>query len=364
MKITIFDELIDERESWKVIHDLHEVLILSLFAVLCGADDYRAIEDYGKQKLEFLRQFLILENGIPSESTIKRIFRYLNPKELESCLKKNMVQVLKLKEKYLLNIDGKVLCGTTEKGKKTSGICILTAWAQEQNLVLGQLKIAEKSNEKTAIPKLIEILDLENAIVSIDAIACTDKIAKPIITGGGDYIIAVKNNKKGLKEEITDWLDRGRSDFEIFQKTDTVGGRIEQQEYTVCTDLQHLCQDDLLYGSKSIIKVWSKRVIGEKIQEETRYYTSSLDESAEKFAQLIRGHWSIENQLHWHLDVSFNEDKSRVRKDNGAENMNTMRKLSLQYIKKMKDKTSVKGRRLKAGWNNDYLMKILETSFS
>lgn len=364
MKITIFDEIIDERESWKVIHDLYDMLILSLCAILCGAEDYKAIADYGTQKIDFLKQFLNLENGIPSESTIKRTFRYLDPKELTDCLQKNIREVLELQDKYLLNIDGKVLRGTGKKGKKTSGICILTAWAQEEQLVLGQLKTDEKSNEKTAIPKLIEMLDLKNAIVSIDAIACSNKVAKPIVVKGGDYIIAVKNNKKGLKEEITDWLNRERSDFDVFEKTDTVGGRIEQQKYTVCTDIQHLCQDDLLYGSQSIIKVWSKRTIGKKIQEETRYYTSSLNETAEKMAYLIRGHWSIENQLHWHLDVSFNEDKSRVRKDNGAENMNSMRKLSLQCMKKMKDKTSIKGRRLKAGWNDNYLIKILETSFS
>lgn len=364
MKITIFDEIIDEREPWKVVHDLYDILILSLCAIICGAEDYKAIEDYGIQKKDFLKQFLNLQNGIPSESTIKRTFRYLDPKVLAACLQRNISQVLELQEKYLLNIDGKVLRGTNKKGKKNSGICILTAWAQEQNLVIGQFKADEKSNEKTAIPELIKILDLTNAIVSIDAIACTNTIAKPIIDGGGDYIIAVKNNKKGLKEEITDWLDRDRSDFDVFQKTDTVGGRIEQQKYTVCTDLQHLCQEDLLYKSKSIIKVWSKRTIGEIIQEETRYYTSSLCESAENFAQLIRGHWSIENQLHWHLDVSFNEDKNRVRKDNGAENMNVMRKLSLQCLKKMTDKTSVKGRRLKAGWKDDYLFQVLESSFS
>lgn len=362
--IDIFDEIIDPREGGKVIYDLHEILTLSLLAMLCGAEDYEEIEDYGHLKLDFLRTFLTLENGIPSASTIQRIFRYLCPKELVSCMSKNMVQIMEFKEQYLLNIDGKVLRGTATKGKKKSGICILTAWSQEHNLVLGQLKIDEKSSEKTAIPELIEMLDLENAIVSIDAIACTNNIAKPIIDGGGNYIIAVKNNKKGLKEEMTDWLDRGHSDFDVFQKTDSVGGRIEQQIYTVCTDLQHLCQDDLLYEGKSIIKVWSKRTIGNQIQEETRYYISSLKASAERFAQLIRGHWSIENQLHWHLDVSFNEDKSRVRKDNGPENMNIMRKLTLQILKSTIDKKSIKKRRKNAGWDNDYLIEILETHFS
>lgn len=362
--VTIFDDIIDPREAGKVIYDLHEVLTLSLFAMLCGAEDYEEIEDYGHRKMDFLQEFLILENGIPSTSTIQRIFRHLCPKELISCMSKNITQILELKEQYLLNIDGKVLRGTATKGKKKSGICILTAWAQEHNLVLGQLKIDEKSSEKTAIPELLETLDLENAIVSIDAIACTDNIAKPIIDGGGNYIIAVKNNKKGLKEEITDWLDRDRSDFDTFQKTDSVGGRIEQQVYTVCTDLQHLCQEDLLFGSKSIIKVWTKRTIGNQTQEETRYYTSSLMTTAEHFSQLIRGHWSIENQLHWHLDVSFNEDKSRVRKDNGPENMNIMRKLSLQILKSMNDKKSIKKRQKNAGWDNDYLLEILETHFS
>lgn len=364
MKITIFDDIFDEREAWKVIHELQDILVLSLCAILCGAEDYEAIEEYGNQKLDFLRQFLKLGGGIPSSSTIKRVFRYLEPSCMVECLTRNTKQVLKLREKYLLNIDGKVLRGTAKKGKKKSGICIISAWAQEENLVIGQVKASAKSNEKTAIPKLLEELDLENAIVSIDAIACNNPIANQIIDGGGDYILAVKKNKKGLYEEISDWLKRDRSDFETYRKTDYVGGRIEEQSYTVCSNLEHICQDDLLTKSKSIIKVMSKRTLGDQVQEETRYYVSSLTVEAEKFAKYIRGHWSIENQLHWHLDVSFNEDKSRVRKGNGAENLTVMRKLALQCMKGMTDKSSIKRRRLKAGWNNDYLIKILETAFS
>ena len=319
MKITIFDDIFDEREAWKVIHELQDILVLSLCAILCGAEDYEAIEEYGKQKLDFLRQFLKLGGGIPSSSTIKRVFRYLDPSSLVDCLKKNVKQVLKLQEKYLLNIDGKVLRGTANKGKKKSGICILSAWAQEANLVIGQVKAEAKSNEQTAIPKLLEDLDLENAIVSIDAIACNNPISKQIVEGGGDYILAVKKNKKGLYEEMSDWLKRDRSDFGKYSQTDYVGGRIEEKSYIVCTNLEHICQDDLLAKSKSIIKVISKRTTGEQTQEEIRYYISSIETSPEQFAKYIRGHWSIENQLHWHLDVSFNEDRSRVRKGNGAE---------------------------------------------
>lgn len=362
--VTVFDDIVDFRESGKVIHDFHDILVLSFCAVICGAEDYDAIVDYGHQKIDFLRQFIKLENGIPSKSTIMRIFRYLCPKELESCLKNNSLSLNELKEKCLINIDGKILRGTGNKDKKNSGVCIITAWVQEENLVLGQLRTEEKSNEKTAIPMLIETLDLKNKIVSIDAIACTDNIAQPIIEKGGDYIIAVKNNKKGLKEEMTDWLDRDRSDFDNFQKTDYVGGRIEEQSCTVCTNLEHLCQEDLLHGSKSIIKVKTKRTTGNKVQEETRYYTSSLVATAEAFSKLIRGHWSIENQLHWHLDVSFNEDKCRVRKDNGPENLNILRKTALQFLKSMKDKRSVKGRRQRAGWNDNYLLEVFETNYS
>lgn len=364
MKIKIFDEIIDDRQLSKVVHDLHDMLFLMLCAVLSGADDYEAIRDYGKQKLKFLRQFIKLENGIPSVSTMQRTMCQMSPKALFSCMQNNAKQIVELRDKYLLNIDGKTARGTDKKGKKNSGTCIITAWAQEQNLVVGQTKAAEKSNEKTAIPELLEILDLKNAIVSVDAIACTDTIAQPIVEGGGDYIIAVKDNKKGLKEEVKDWLDRDRSDFDVFRKTDMVGGRIEQQEYKVCTDLQHLSQPDLLFGSKSIIRVWSKRTTNDKVQEETRYYISTLSETAEKFSKLIRGHWSIENQLHWHLDVSFNEDKSRIRKDNSTENMNIIRKLALQILKGMNDKRSVKGRRQRAGWNDEYLMEVLKTQYS
>lgn len=361
MKITIFDEIIDDREAHKVIHDLHDILVLSLCAVISGAEDYVSISEYGYQKEEFLREFLPLKNGIPSAMTISRVFRRLNPSELVNCLINNIKEVLELREKQLINIDGKVLRGTKNSKQKNSGVCVLTAWCSELNLALGQVKTAAKSNEKTAIPELLKQLDLRNGIVSIDAIACSNKIAQPIIEQGGDYIIAVKKNKKGLYEEVSDWLSRDRDDFDYFEHTDYVGGRIEQRKCTVCSDLEHLCQEDLLFDSQSIIKIESIRTQGEKVHQETRYYISSLKESAEKFNGYIRRHWSIENELHWHLDVSFNEDKSRARKDHSAENLSIIRKLALQGLKRTKEKIGVKNRRLKAAWNNDYLIKVLET---
>lgn len=369
MKITIFDDIVDERELGKVWHDLQDILTISFFAVLSGAEDYEAIAEYGRQKEAFLGQFLKLEGGLPSSSTYARTFRHIDPSILNDCLKKNAEEFAKLQEKYLLNIDGKVLRGTAKKGKRNSGICILSAWATDRNLVLGQLKMDEKSNEKTAIPKLLEELDLKNTIVTIDAIATTNKIAKQIIEGGkgkegGDYILAVKKNKKGLYEEVIDWLKRDRNDFDIYQKTDYVGGRIEKQTYTTCSNLEYLHQDDLLPYSQSIIKVSSERIMKEKIQTEDRYYISSLIISSEEFAKCIRGHWSIENQLHWHLDVSFNEDKSRIRTDNAPENMAVIRKLALQTLKQMTDKSSIKRRRLKAAWNNDYLIEVIQNAFS
>ncbi|MGH1339490.1 MAG: ISAs1 family transposase [Aureispira sp.] len=369
MKVTIFDEIIDNRELGKVWHDLQEVLTISLFAVLSGAEDYESIAEYGLEKAEFLSSFLELEGGLPSSSTYARIFRHLDPELLNECLKKNAEEVLKIQEKYLLNIDGKVLRGTAKKGKRNSGICILSAWAAKDNLVLGQLKASEKSNERTAIPKLLEQLDLENAIVTIDAIATTNKIAKQIVEGGsgrkgGDYILALKKNKKGLYEEAVDWLKRDREDFDREEQTDYVGGRIERRSYVVCSNLEYLSATDLLPHSKSIIKVSSERMIKEKIQKEERYYISSLVVAASQFATYIRGHWSIENQLHWQLDVSFNEDKSRIRKDNAPENMAVMRKLALQALKQMTDKSSIKRRRLKAAWNNDYLIHVIQNAFS
>lgn len=304
-----------------------------------------------------MRTFLRLPNGIPSLSTISRVFINLSPERLADCFKQNVLELQELNQ-YLLNIDGKVLRGTAEKGKKKSGICILSEWSSELNLVLGQVKMDSKSNEKTAIPILLNHLDLKNTIVTIDAIACSHAIAEQIVVGGGNYVLAVKGNKKGLEEEIKDWLKRDRADFDVFQKTDYVGGRIEEQIYTVCSDLQHLCQSDLLYNSQSIIKVFSKRTTNKIVQEETRYYISSLKTDAKSFEKYIKGHWSIENQLYWHLDVSFNEDSSRIRTDNAPENMNIIRKIALQMLQQMNDKRSIKGRRLRAGWNNNYLLAI------
>lgn len=364
MEINLFDDLIDEREPLKVVHELPDILFLSLCAVLCGAENYEEIVVYGREKESFLRQFVKLSAGIPSVSTIQRTFRHLDPCSFGACLTKQAAQIVSLQAQCLVNIDGKVLRGTAPKGKKNGGICILSAWAQEQNLVLGQLKVEEKSNEKTAIPELLDLLDLDNALVSIDAVACDAHIPRKIVERGGDYIIGVKQNKKGLYEEVSDWLARKNPTFDVYHKTDAVGGRMEQHCYTVCTNLAYLNQPDLLANSQSIIKVDSTRTVSGEVRTESRYYISSIQASASTFAKHIRGHWSIENQLHWHLDVSFNEDKCRVRKDNGAQNMNTMRKLALQGLQTIKDKNSIKRRRLKAGWNDDFLTLILQTAFS
>ena len=355
-----FSEVKDFRVQGRCLHLLEDILMLSLCAMICGAEDFEDIENYGKQKEDFLRGFLKLPNGIPSHDTIDRVFRYIEPCSLSSALYRWSSELLDFLSYYQINVDGKVLRGTAKAGKRTSGLCLVSAWVADQGLSLGQVKVDEKSNEKTAIPELLDDLDLQNAVVSIDAAACNSSIAGQIVEGQGDYLLALKKNQKTRYDQVASEVKRQKAALEKDIWEDFGSGRIEKRTCYVLKDLQFIEALDDWADVNTVVMIEAQREKNKKVTHETRYYLSSLDESAKEFNRLVRSHWSIENQLHWQLDVSFREDQSRTRKNNAPENMATLRKTVLQALKQMDDKQSIKSRRKIAGWNNNYLIQILQ----
>ena len=361
----IFKEVSDFRMSKKVKHYLNEILVIALCAVLSGAEDCGEIETYGKEKYFFLKQFLELPNGIPSHDTFNRIFRYLEPKSFGDCLCRWSEEIIKdLSGRYQINIDGKVLKATGEKGKKNKAICLVSAWVSEYHLSLGQVKVDKKSNEKTAIIPLLDDLELTNALVSIDAMGCDKKIASKIVSKQGNYLLALKKNQKSLYEEVNDWMKGCKDSFDRHEMVCYTGGRIEKRVAYVCNDLRFIDELENWKGCKRIIMIESERSFKNKSKETSksiRFYISSLEENAEYFNTHVKNHWSIENNLHWQLDVVFSEDQQRIRKDNGAENFSTLRKMALQLIIQHKGKQSLKKARKRVAWNERFLIQILQS---
>ena len=356
-----FAEVPDFRMNRRKLHKLTDILAISVCALICGANDFEDIAHYGRLKFDFLRSFLDLPNGIPSHDTFYRVFKFLDKNKFSDALHRWSAEILEAMEENFthINIDGKVLRGTAESGKKKSGICVVSAWVAEHHLVLGQQKVESKSNEKTAIPELLESLDLKDGIVSIDAIAWEKKNPDLIVEKQGNYIFALEKNKKKIYEQVVERLEQTQAQLPHNQSVDFGSGRIETRACYVENDLKFY--DDLAAWShlKSIIMVEAKREIKGKITVSKRYYLSNLSFSAEEFNRLIRRHWSIENSLHWQLDVSFAEDRQRVKAGNAAENFGTLRKIALQVLQRLEDKESIKSRRKMAGWSDDYLVGVL-----
>jgi predicted transposase YbfD/YdcC len=357
----IFNSVPDPRRDCALkLHLLSDILMISLCAVLSGAENDEEIATYGEQKKEFLSTFLSLPFGIPSHDTFTRVFRFLDTDKFAQCLYSHSEKLLDFMQEYHISVDGKVIKATAKRGKKTSGICIVSAWACEQNLVLGGIKTEQKSNEKTAIPALLEQLDLSQALVSIDAIANSPQTARQIIDKGGNYILSLKKNQKHAFEQVADFMHARKDILSRDKNLDFGSGRIETRTCYLLQEIGLLEELQAWKGIQSVIMLHAKREFTDKTEEEYRFYLSSKKETAMYFNTRIREHWSIENQLHWHLDLSFEEDKSKVRMGNGAENHNTLRKMALQLLKGMDDKHSIKERRKKAGWTDAYLLQILK----
>lgn len=361
--VTHFQALEDPRLERSRLHNLLDIVAITICAVICGADSWVDVEKYGQAKQDWLRRFLKLPNGIPSHDTFGRVFAAIVPGQFQTCFAgwvQEMAGQLGLKQ---IAIDGKTLRGSHDRSNGKAALHLVSAWAVENHLTLGQEAVDSKSNEITAIPKLLELLDLEGALVTIDAMGCQKEIAEQVVEQGGDYVLTVKENQPKLYEEIGRLeraaLERDYAGARSHCVQEQGHGRHELRACWVLTDLEELAERAKWPGLQSVIVVVRDRTVGEQNSCEKHYYISSRKLSAKRFLEVIRGHWGIENSLHWVLDVAFDEDQSRVRKGHGPENFALVRRLALSMLKAEGSKGSIRGKRLIAGWNNDFMEKLL-----
>ncbi len=353
-----FRDVKDPR-SENISHLLEDIFTITLLAVICGCEDWEGIFVYAQCKEAFLRTFLKLPNGIPSAITFRRVFEKINPEEFEKGFIEWVKSICEQVSKGLISIDGKTLRGCSNKSGSKSVIHMVSAWSNENQMVLGQFKVGSKTNEITAIPQLLDLLDISGSIISIDAMGCQKDIAKKIIDNGADYILGLKGNQGILRDEAENAFKKCPASS-TGKKTDKDHGRIEIRECSVICDMDWISEREKWKGLQTIIKIDSTRIINDKIENESRYYISSLNKGAEEMNELVRKHWGIENSLHWVLDVLFNEDNCRKRTGNSAENFSIVRKFSLNLVRKDKSsKLSINKKRLKASLDDNYLVKLI-----
>jgi predicted transposase YbfD/YdcC len=361
-----FGDLPDPRKNNRTRHLLMDILTVALCAIISGADGFNDIELYGKSKEDWFRTFLSLPNGIPSHDTFNRVFSLLSPEEFSKCFVR-WTQALGKKLKDVVAIDGKTLRRTFSSASKTTALHMVSAWSSKNELVLGQIRTAAKSNEITAIPELIAMLDLEGCIVTIDAMGCQKEIAQTILNAEADYVLGLKGNQESTFDAakfLFKWEEKDgfrgvfHTEYETLEKDH---GRIENREVYAVGIPKDVEEFREWPGLKSVTMVKATReVTGQPPTEERRYYLSSLSPDAERIGQAIRAHWGIENSLHWVLDVNFREDYARNRKEHSAENMAILRHMAVNLVKKeQSSKTSFRGKLLKASWSDDYVLKLL-----
>ena len=363
-----FSDIKDPRVERHKRHKLIDIITITICAVISGIEHWTEIQSYGETKYKWFKQFLALPHGVPSHDTFSRVFQALNPEELQRCFLNWTQSVFQISKGEIIPIDGKTLRHSYDTAEDKKAIHMVSAWSTKNKLVLGQVKVDKKSNEITAIPSLLNKLKLKGAIVTLDAMGCQKKIVEQIVKQEADYLITLKKNQSGLyeaSEELFIKANRFHNSgltYEDFNESNLSHGREETRAITVLNNIEHLIDPKSKWKNlKSIIKVDSLRVDHKgKVKFDQRYFISSLVVDAKSFAEIIRTHWRIENQLNWVLDVQFNEDDSRIRKDNSPENMAIIRQLALSLINQEKtEKKSVKSKQNKANWDNDYLLQIL-----
>jgi predicted transposase YbfD/YdcC len=365
----LFSAVEDPRVVGRTKHLLLDILVIAVMGALCGAESFEDLELFGEVKEPWLRTFLSLPNGIPSHDTFARVFARLNPTQFHESFLKWTRAVFEASGGKLVALDGKTIRRSFDKGSAQESLHMVSAWAVENGLVLGQLKVDDKSNEITAIPKLLDLLALKGCTVTIDAIGCQTDIASHIVDKKADYVFSLKANQKGCFEEVKTFFQAEhssgpkdqRSALQFIETNDKAHGRIETRRYCQSSDVLWLKKQ--WKGIQSIGMVEATRILGEKTSTERRYFLSSLPLDVARFSTAVRGHWGIENCLHWCLDVTMNEDKSRIRKGHAAENFALLRKIALNMLKRETTlKASLKGKRKAAGWEPDYLLKLLLTA--
>ena len=355
-----FAELTDPRVERNREHLLEEILLIAIAAVLSGAESWNDIADYGEDKQEWLKTFLSLPSGIPSHDTFNRVFAALDPAEMEKGFATWVSSIARLTAGEVVAIDGKSLRGTRETGKKKL-VHMVSAWAEGNGLVLAQRKVDEKSNEITAIPKLLNALELAGTVVTVDAMGCQREIASLIVEKKADYVLAVKDNQGLLAEQVRDSFLLLNADA-VAEEVDCGHGRVEQRRCSVIADLSMIEKSSEWASLRGLVRIQSQRYhkVTGKIEREIRYYITSLNPDAARLNRVIRQHWGIENKLHWVLDVGFGEDLDRKRAGHSAQNFSLLNRIALNLLKQETTfKRGIKGKRLKAAWNHPYLLKLL-----
>lgn len=361
-----FAALEDPRVDRTRQHQLLDLVAIALCGVICGANNWSAIVLWGHANHDWLATFLELPNGIPSHDTFGRVFALLDPEQFAVCFSEWMAAVCQRLGLKQVAIDGKTLRRCHHRGKGQAALHLVSAWSVENGLTLGQRAVDGKSNEITAIPELLQLLDVSGALVTIDAMGCQKDIAATIRAAKADYLLAVKENQPHLYEDIEGIMARARDtdfvgvQYSYAEESGRDHGRQEQRYCWVFDDLSAIRDRALWMDLKSIVVVVSTRTVGNKSSSETRYYISSRAADAAVLTQAVRRHWSIENECHWVLDVCFREDDSRLREGHGASNFALLRKAALALLKKAKGvKEGIECRRLVAGWDKTYLLKVL-----
>ncbi len=359
-----FSDLPDPRQQGKVVYPLGEVLLLCLLAVLAGAETFADIARFGEKKLSLLRRFLPFRDGTPAHDHLGDIFAVLDAEAFQSCFV-SWVASLNGAPADVIAIDGKTSRRSYQKKGAKEAIHMVSAFATRQRLVMGQTKVAEKSNEIIAIPKLLSMLAIEGAIVTIDAIGCQREIAKKIVDKKADYVLALKGNQGSLREDVELFVAEQKSNgfkdtkVSLHETVDGDHGRIETRAYTVIHDIAWLQERHDWPGLKSVVMVESTREIGDKIERETRFYITSLVLAAHLIGPVIRSHWAVENSLHWVLDMIFRDDECRVRKDHAPANFTTLKHMAHNLMRLAPGKDSLRLKRKVAAWDDEFLVSLV-----
>jgi predicted transposase YbfD/YdcC len=370
-----FQHLPDPRVNRTKDHDLIDILVIAICTLLCGGEGFNDMEDFGHAKHDWFKTFLRLRSGIPSHDTFNRVFAALDPQQFLDCFLRWTQSLRQAVAQEIVALDGKALRRALKQDQSIP--YVVSAWAESNGLVLGQWKVADKSNEITALPALLRVLELSGCIVTVDAMGCQKKIAREIIESDADYVLALKGNHETVHEEVKTFLDalvaerstprpvgaslsKAAAHLAVLETVEKDHGRLETRRYYQSAEVDWFADRTDWEGLRSVGMVESIREIGEQRTVERRYYLLSLPLGVEPFARAARGHWGVENKVHWVLDVSFREDHSRARTGHAAENLATLRRLALNLLKREKTKRrGVKGKQLNAGWNHAYLLRLL-----
>lgn len=363
-----FEDLPDPRVSGRCTYKLTDIIIIAICGVLCGADSWVSIEMVGREKEEWFRQFLELEHGIPSHDTFGDVFAMIDAEAFQKRFMRWVGQVFEVTKGQVVALDGKTLRGSHDKAIGKEAIHLVSAWASENGLVLGQRQVAGKSNEITAIPELLALLNVTGCIVTIDAMGCQTALAQTIRDRGADYILRVKDNQSKLKQDLEDWFAHGDEhgfrgmQMDYHRRVAKTSGRVEVRQCWVVTDpaaFEYIRHYDGWADLNSIIRIHRQAHQGETVTQQTAYYISSLSAPALTFLDATQHHWAIENCFHWVLDVTFREDHARNRVGDSPANMAVLRSIALNLLKRDPSKHSLKQKRFKAALNNDFLQSLL-----